>query len=215
MTIIHANDPTTEVLSLLYNSKEYNYMRIDETSTNADVQNIIRADDLVIMLGHGNQYGLFSKPNKNGKYEPNKSFNRYSHQLSQSGDILKNNKVNKPGYGIAPGKSHIYLYGKNTATWFGETGDYTYSYQIIDNNGKVTNSSDAMSSYTEKKTTIHLEKGDYGVLLCLAGSEMTNNRFYVRMQRRGADGTKTVEFPTAGTEHIYDNGISIAGYKWK
>lgn len=69
MTIIHANDPTTEVLSLLYNSKEYNYMRIDETSTNADVQNIIRADDLVIMLGHGNQYGLFSKPNKNGKYD--------------------------------------------------------------------------------------------------------------------------------------------------
>jgi len=44
-------------------------MRIDETSTNADVQNIIRADDLVIMLGHGNQYGLFSKPNKNGEYE--------------------------------------------------------------------------------------------------------------------------------------------------
>lgn len=69
MTIIHANDPTTEVLSLLYSSKEYNYMLIDETSTNADVQNIIRADDLVIMLGHGNQYGLFSKPNKNGKYD--------------------------------------------------------------------------------------------------------------------------------------------------
>ena len=69
MTIIHANDPTTEVLSLLYNTKEYNYLRIDETSTNADVQNIIRSDDLVIMLGHGNQYGLFSRPNKNGKYE--------------------------------------------------------------------------------------------------------------------------------------------------
>ncbi len=69
MTIIHANDPTTKVLSLLYNTKEYNYLRIDETSTNADVQNIIRSDELVIMLGHGNQYGLFSKPNKNGKYE--------------------------------------------------------------------------------------------------------------------------------------------------
>ena len=69
MTIIHANDPTTKVLSLLYNSKEYNYLRIDENSTNAAVQNIIRSDDLVIMLGHGNQYGLFSKPNKNGKYE--------------------------------------------------------------------------------------------------------------------------------------------------
>ena len=69
MTIIHANDPTTKALSLLYNTKEYNYLRIDENSTNAAVQNIIRSDDLVIMLGHGNQYGLFSKPNKNGKYE--------------------------------------------------------------------------------------------------------------------------------------------------
>lgn len=52
MTIIHANDPTTKVLSLLYDTKEYNYMRIDERSTNAEVQNIIRGDDLVIMLGH-------------------------------------------------------------------------------------------------------------------------------------------------------------------
>jgi len=69
MTIIHANDPTTKVLSLLYDTKEYNYMRIDERSTNAEVQNIIRGDDLVIMLGHGNQYGLFSIPNRNGKYE--------------------------------------------------------------------------------------------------------------------------------------------------
>ena len=69
MTIIHANDPTTRVLSLLYETEEYNYMLIDEKSTNTEVQNIIRADDLIIMLGHGNQYGLFSKPNRDGKYE--------------------------------------------------------------------------------------------------------------------------------------------------
>ena len=69
MTIVHANDPTTRVLSLLYDTKEYNYMRIDERSTNVEVQNIIRGDDLIIMLGHGNQYGLFSRPDKNGKYE--------------------------------------------------------------------------------------------------------------------------------------------------
>ncbi len=69
MTIIHANDPTTKVLSLLYDTKEYNYMRIDERSTNVEVQNIIRGDDVIIMLGHGNQYGLFSKPNRDGKYE--------------------------------------------------------------------------------------------------------------------------------------------------
>ena len=69
MTIVHANDPTTRVLSILYDTKEYNYMLIDEKSTNAEVQNIIRGDDLIIMLGHGNQYGLFSRPDKNGKYD--------------------------------------------------------------------------------------------------------------------------------------------------
>lgn len=69
MTIVHANNPTTRVLSFLYDTKEYNYMLIDEKSTNAEVQNIIRGDDVIIMLGHGNQYGLFSKPNREGKYE--------------------------------------------------------------------------------------------------------------------------------------------------
>ncbi|MCH5174532.1 MAG: hypothetical protein J1F40_01425 [Prevotellaceae bacterium] len=29
----------------------------------------IRASDTIVMLGHGNEYGLFSKPSKNGKYE--------------------------------------------------------------------------------------------------------------------------------------------------
>ena len=42
-------------------------MKIDETSTSMGVQNAIRADDVIMMLGHGNSYGLFSKPDKRGK----------------------------------------------------------------------------------------------------------------------------------------------------
>ena len=41
---------------------------ITERSTSSDVQRAIRADDVIMMLGHGNDYGLFSKPDKNGKY---------------------------------------------------------------------------------------------------------------------------------------------------
>ena len=69
MTVIHANDPTTQFLSLLYDTRENLSCYVTESSTNSDVIRAIRASDTIIMLGHGNEYGLFSKPSKNGKYE--------------------------------------------------------------------------------------------------------------------------------------------------
>lgn len=68
MTVIHATDPTTQVLSLLYQQREDVRLCITEKSTSSDVQRAIRADDVIMMLGHGNEYGLFSKPDKNGDY---------------------------------------------------------------------------------------------------------------------------------------------------
>ena len=69
MTVIHANDPTTRFLSVLYDTQEDLTSHVTETSTNSDVIRAIRASDTIVMLGHGNEYGLFSKPSKNGKYE--------------------------------------------------------------------------------------------------------------------------------------------------
>ena len=69
MTVIHANDPTTQFLSLLYDTREDLSRYVTESSTNSDVIRAIRASDIIIMLGHGNKYGLFSIPSKNGKYE--------------------------------------------------------------------------------------------------------------------------------------------------
>lgn len=68
MTVIHPNDPTTRVLSRLYESREDFLLRITESSTNADVKQAIRKADVIMMLGHGNPYGLFSVPDKNGRY---------------------------------------------------------------------------------------------------------------------------------------------------
>ena len=69
MTVIHANDPTTKVLSLLYEQRKDISARITELCTNGNIQRAIRGDDTIMMLGHGNQYGLFSMPNKNGEYK--------------------------------------------------------------------------------------------------------------------------------------------------
>ena len=69
MIIIHATDPTTQVLSLLYQQRKDVRMLIMERNTTSDVQRAIRADDVIMMLGHGNEYGLFSKPDKKGEYK--------------------------------------------------------------------------------------------------------------------------------------------------
>jgi len=69
MIVIHANDPTTKFLFLLYEMREDVSAHIDESSTNAEVQNAIRRDSTIMMLGHGNEHGLFSKPNKKGRYD--------------------------------------------------------------------------------------------------------------------------------------------------
>ena len=68
MTVIHANDPTTRILSRLYEQREDITVRVTETCTNGAIQRAIREDNIIMMLGHGNQYGLFSAPDKNGNY---------------------------------------------------------------------------------------------------------------------------------------------------
>ena len=68
MIIIHANDSTTKVLSLLYEQRGDVSVHVTEAFNNGAIQRAIRDSDTIMMLGHGNQYGLFSCP-RNGKYE--------------------------------------------------------------------------------------------------------------------------------------------------
>ena len=42
---------------------------ITERNSASDVQRAIRADDVIMILGHGNEYGLFSKLVKDGNYK--------------------------------------------------------------------------------------------------------------------------------------------------
>ena len=60
MTIIHANDPTTQFLSVLYNQRNDIKAHITEKNTNMEVIRAIRGDDTIMMLGHGSGAGLCS-----------------------------------------------------------------------------------------------------------------------------------------------------------
>ena len=68
MTVVHSSDPTTQVLTLLYESRKDVACRITEASGNGAVVRALREAECVMMLGHGNPYGLFSSPEKDGKY---------------------------------------------------------------------------------------------------------------------------------------------------
>ena len=68
MIVVHANDLTTRVLSRLYESREDCLLRITEKSTNSQIRQAIKNANQVMMLGHGNPFGLFSTPDKNGVY---------------------------------------------------------------------------------------------------------------------------------------------------
>ena len=174
--------------------------------------------DAPLNSGIGTQYVYgINVANINSKkgFESIKSFNRYSHTLSKNGTINKSNKVNKPQLKLSPDNSRIYLYGKATVTWLGESGDYTYSFEIVDDNGRTTNQGKSLSSYVDKKPVIHLDKGGKGPLLNVTDIGEAGNNLFVKLERRGTDGIKRVEVPLAGTKHIYDNGISVAGYLWK
>ena len=69
MTIIHANDPTTRFLSLLYNQRDDIKAHVTEKSTNMEVIRAIRADDAIMMLGHGSKAGLCSIIKENRDFE--------------------------------------------------------------------------------------------------------------------------------------------------
>lgn len=68
MIVVHANDPTTKFLSKLYETREDVTVLITEKSTNGAVRRALKADDVIMMLGHGNRYGLFSTPNQKGVF---------------------------------------------------------------------------------------------------------------------------------------------------
>lgn len=68
MIVIHANDPTTSALSQLYRLREDVSVCITEKNTNSEVKNAIMNANGIMMLGHGNKYGLFSTPDKKGIY---------------------------------------------------------------------------------------------------------------------------------------------------
>lgn len=60
--VIHPNDPTTDVLSVIYENKDWTIVRT--IPYHSILREMINEHDRIIMLGHGSPYGLMNSPGK-------------------------------------------------------------------------------------------------------------------------------------------------------
>jgi hypothetical protein len=155
-------------------------------------------------------------------FEPLTEFNNQSYLLSSAGRIMPGYHVVNSAYAnnLQGPSSYGYNY-HDYCKWHEETGNYYYKYQIlwdkkrriVGNYGNFNWSSGAF---------IPLTKNNDGILINLANSSTGNgNQLMLRLYRSTnvnfpvGSSTKYIDIPIAGAVYMYDNGISICGFKWK
>ena len=166
-------------------------------------------------------------------------FNKYSYLSSCKSSILSGFEIRMQGTIKQVNAPNVYCMMSNEGVfWLGEAGTYRYYYQIIwdkDRNIKKTFSSISTSntvyninrySYDNDDklicyNDIDIEEGQEGVLLVM--DEDTNgNCSMVRLIREKVNDNSNqlehrfqdVYVPVCGSRYLYDNGISVCGYKW-
>jgi hypothetical protein len=154
-------------------------------------------------------------------------FNDFSYKLSRESFISvgfgidKTFTIHSPNYDVTTNKQ------KNAGLiWLGASGLYLYYYQIIwDNERNIIatfNSSQLHEIPTLYGDPLNFTQNQAGAALLSFSTgidDVNNFEFTIRLfRRRSTDATtawKTVDVPVCGAQILYDNGISVCGYKWK
>ncbi len=187
--------------------------------TQLTLNNIFRYDIPTHVGGIGHQiaYGInIAKIGESNTLTENYDFKRNSHHFSTLGQISLSNKVRSEYITHnANQECHVYLYGTiNGFKWLGESGNYTYGYEILDNNNRVISQQEVLYDYINHNANMELKNGGDAILLRLGGQDI-DRRVFVRLFRTHDNSTQSVEIPLSGNSIIYDNGLSVCGYKWK
>ena len=172
-------------------------------------------------------------------FEDFKDFNNYSYCASCKSQILSgfNLNVQKTIKGINTPDVFVAMQNQGVY-WLGEKGYYQYHYQILWDETrdikKIENTSNVYKSifttnwhgnivpqlepsYNENKETL-----PQGVLLGL-NENINGNCTMVRLFREHflnenlteRSKLEYVDIPVCGTQYIYDNGVSVCGFKWQ
>lgn len=146
---------------------------------------------------------------------PIQRFNEHSYLLSQSSSVFPWGYVNKSGYVDDLRSIYITLIGYSKyTTWNMADGEYFYKgHAVWDNQRKICNPIKELGRYT-------LKKNAQGLLLAIGNGMSCGHTCSFRLYRGRKDSgnvryTHYVDVPICGTQYLYENGISICGFRWK
>lgn len=202
------NETAEDKYERINNICEYD-VKIDEF-TILDVANEFRYEQ-VVGANKTLPFGIsINTPN-----EGLKAFNDKSYMFSKRSSVVCDYGVQGTGrLNKINDVSVFHVQNVEWVTWFRPGGRYTYSYQVLPdidrniygvNNGTVTNKAGG-------GTVLSLTEYGNGVLLGVKGGD-TNLRLYRTCVDDGI--MECVTIPIAGSRMLYDNGISVCGYKWQ
>ncbi len=140
--------------------------------------------------------------------------------------LLSNNCLIKPKFYLAP--NHLV---KNTQAlqisaqsnsrdkWLIDSGQYAYQVQTIWDKTRLIGTEVEILYKDSETGTIQFEcnENSQSVLfpIKVIPSVYNGNQAIVRLTRSRINNFKVVEVPVCGATYLYDNGISIAGFKWE
>ena len=163
-----------------------------------------------------------------GKPEPElipfTEFNDLSYLLSGSSlikpnfHIVHNHVVNNTQFFRASAMAN------NNIVWFLEKGAYHYRMQTIwDKKRLIGSSTLTLGDFNLGEIDTYTKKAQ-GLLLNIGTnsydgpSDGNGNQVVIRLMRARTSGNTayhSIEIPVCGTRFLYDNGLSVCGFKWK
>ncbi len=149
---------------------------------------------------------------------PVTEFNDYSYNLSSNGQIMCGYNVMNAAYSNNLNVPTAYAYGVDGSTkWLAPSGNYYYKYQILwDRTRKIVGNSGLFTPYGSSQPYFSFQQNMGGLLFHLAGVVSNGNQAMLRLYRGTSTAyTNYVDIPVAGATYLYDNGISVCGFKWK
>lgn len=151
-------------------------------------------------------------------FMPFDEFNNFSYSLSQRSTISGGFEIDGrfsvdsvPASQISP----IAMLNENVL-WRGGNGEYSYTAQVLFDAPREIGLDAVDISFWEasgSKVNVNVEVNQKGVLINLGKS---SGRYLLRLVRMRSDDLtfKYVDIPICGTTYLYDNGLSVNGFKW-
>ena len=162
---------------------------------------------------------IYDEDNKVKGHEPFEKFNNHSHLFSEKCNIRPDLVIMDSTDEPETAGGIYYLDANGWAKWaYGEDGNrYTYSYQFC-KDGKPVGSPISCMSASKPYFTPTKAGRDYvcGAMLFVWGMDETGKYAMVRLTRKniGTGETLHVDIPFTGSRNLWDNGVSVAGFKW-